>query len=162
MLLGLPLHPIVIHFPIALLLVGVLVQIAGLITKKDWLSRASLLMLILGALGTFFAVRSGHAAEETVIETPAIEATLERHEDLGEWTMWFFLVLAASRVALGWWRKPPPAIHWIFVVAWLGGAGLLVWTAYHGGELVYRHGAGVGTMPAATPRTGHAPGADDD
>lgn len=162
MFIELPWHPIAVHFPIALLLLGVLVDLAGVITKKEWLGRAALLMLIVGALGTFVAVRTGHAAEEAVIETPAIEETLDAHEDSGEWTMWFFVAIAAVRAGLTWWRKITPAMQWIFIAAWLAGAAMLLRTAYFGGELVYRHGAGVGTMSGATPRTGHTAPSDDD
>lgn len=150
MLGDLPIHPMVVHFPIALLIVGFLVELAGRLLRRPWLGHAALLLLILGALGAVAAARTGEAAEETVLETPAIEEVLEEHEEGGKQTMWLFLGLAALRSVLAWLKRDTAVVGWIFLVLWAGGLVLLYETAHHGGELVYKHGAGVAaTAPVA-------------
>jgi uncharacterized membrane protein len=148
MLLNLPLHPIIIHFPIALLIAGLGVDIAGWILKSDWLKRSATLLLILGSTGAAAAVWSGNVQEEMILKTPAIERTLETHSDSGELTMSLFLAIAATRAALLWMRRLTPRVHLLFIAAWVVCAGLLVRTAYYGGEMVFDLGAGVGASAA--------------
>ena len=155
MLPDLPLHPMLVHFPIVLLTVGFAVDVAGLALKKDWLLRAGLLLLILGTLGAIAARQSGKEEEETIIETPAIEETLDTHEDSGTFTMWFFVGITLVRAALTFWKKFTPAMHWAFTILWAIGIALVIRTAYYGGTLVYNHGAGVAAGTAA----GGSPGA---
>jgi uncharacterized membrane protein len=162
MIFGLPVHPMLVHFPIALLIAGIAADVAGLGLKKAWLSHAGLLLLVLGTLGTIAAVWSGSEAEESVVETPAIEATLDTHEDSGKLTMWYFITITVARSALVWRRKLTPAVHTVFVLAWLGGVGLVARTAYYGGHLVYEHGAGVAAAHTGTAAPAGHQGDDDD
>jgi len=55
-------HAMVIHFPIALLLVGFLSEITGLGFKKPFFNRAAFYLLLLGALGTIASYLAGNAA----------------------------------------------------------------------------------------------------
>lgn len=148
MLADLPLHPIIVHFPIALLVTGFLVELAGAILRRAWLTNAGLLFLVIGTLGTVAAARSGEAAEHEIVETEAIAPTLEEHEEGGKRTMWYFLALTAVRGTLAWRRRFTPIVRWVFLLLWAAGLFLLAETAYHGGELVYEHGAGVAAVPA--------------
>jgi uncharacterized membrane protein len=147
MTLDLPIHPIIVHFPIALLSAGFLVDLAGRAMKIEWLGKAALLMLVTGALGTIAATRSGSVEEDRILQTPAIHETLEEHEDGGKMTMWIFLGLAAARLAFTWRRKFGQVMGWLFLVLWAAGLVLLVETAHHGGQLVYIHGAGISAAP---------------
>lgn len=56
------LHAMVIHFPIALLMTGVLSEIIGLFSKKLFFKHAAFYLLILGALGAIVAYVSGSYA----------------------------------------------------------------------------------------------------
>ena len=143
-----PLHPQLIHFPIALLVTGLFVDLAGRITRRDWLTHAALIFLVVGTLGTVAATQSGKAQEDQILTTPEIHEVLEEHEEGGKRTMWFFLVITTARVGLAWRRKFTPMMSWIFVAVWSVGLVLLFETAHHGGELVYTHGAGVSAVSA--------------
>ena len=155
MLAELPIHPMIVHFPIVLLITGFFFDLAALLLKKTWLGQAALLLLVLGSLGAVSAVLAGHAEEDRILKTPAIEHTLEEHEEGGELVMWVFLGITAVRGGLTWWGKFTPAMRWLFLAVWAAGLGILVVTAYHGGELVYRHGAGVAAV--AAPAGGGSP-----
>ena len=53
------LHPMLVHFPIALALVAFLLDVAGYRFKQDWLSKASVTLTVLATLGALAAILSG-------------------------------------------------------------------------------------------------------
>ena len=57
-------HPMVVHFPIALLLSAWLLDVLALITKRPRLHQFALCHLMLGVLGAGAAVLTGLQAEE--------------------------------------------------------------------------------------------------
>lgn len=143
-------HPIVVHFPIALFLTGFALDVIGHIFQRETLKRAGLILVILGALGALAAMLSGQVAEESVEEqlSKAGERVLDTHEDLGKLTAYLLLAVAAIRVLIetGWlnrWRLVAGAALAIYLIAGVIGLGTLTVTGYYGGELVYRYGAGV-------------------
>ena len=152
------LHPLVIHFPIALLLVAPLFVIAGILMNpkkgRQFLIAAFFLML-LGTAGTFMAIATGEAAGEVAQRTTAISAVLERHEDLAETTRIIFSVLTIIFSTILFLprllkRETTTAVARILPLAFLlfygAGTVVLVNTAYNGGRLV--HEFGIRAIPA--------------
>ena len=46
-------HPVIVHFPIALIIVALAIDLVGLIFRKiSWIPRMSTVLFVLGALGT--------------------------------------------------------------------------------------------------------------
>ncbi len=144
-------HPLVVHFPIALLLVAPLFVVLGLILPKQWngLATAALVLMILGTLGAFVAVSTGEAGGELVERNEAISATLEHHEDLAETTRTVFAVLTlifaaivVTPVVLRTTVKPMlrTGLCVAFLCLYAFGAVLLANTAHEGGRLVHEHG----------------------
>lgn len=146
------LHPLVIHFPIALLLVAPLFIIVGIIVnpqKGRPFLIAALVLMLLGTAGAFFAIATGEAAGEIAERTPAVSAVLERHEDLAEMTRIVFSVLTLLFAAILLLprllkREPSVATARILPLAFLlfysAGAVILVNTAHNGGRLVHELG----------------------
>ena len=58
------LHPKIIHFPIAFLLVYLLLEMLGAIMKKDFFSKVAHLFLLFGVLGALAAVLTDNQAED--------------------------------------------------------------------------------------------------
>lgn len=140
-----PLHPSVIHFPIALSLVGVLLDLLSRHRRGRPLEPAGLVLMVLAAAGGIVAVLTGEAAHDEAVVPQAAAALVARHEQLGEIAMWALIVLAAARIALaarGWFRG---AAAWAYVLAAAVVAGLVGYQGHVGGQLVFRHG--VGTAP---------------
>jgi uncharacterized membrane protein len=148
------LHPLVIHFPIALLLVAPLFVAAGLVIRRRsaTLSAVALTLMVLGTAGTWVAVATGEASAELADRTPAISAAIEQHEELAETTRAVFtgltLVFAAILAAQTWLPSWIPAAvnvaaQVVFLAAFLAGTVLLANTAHHGGVLVHEHGVHV-------------------
>jgi len=140
-----PFHPAVVHFPIALSLVGLLLDLLSRHPKARSLAPGGLVLMVLAALGGIAAVLSGQVAEDDAAVPRAARDLLERHEELGDVAMWALLVVAAVRVVLalrgafrGW-------AAWVYLALALAVCGLVGYQGYLGGELVFRHG--VGTLP---------------
>lgn len=142
------LHPLVIHFPIALLFAAVLFDFLGLIRRDaTWLAKAALLLFVLGAIAAIVAVITGHEAAEGLFHAGLLPksagADLHTHAELGEDTAWFFGIYAVIRLILTWWGKMSQLSF--AVIAFLvgfGGLFLVYETAEHGGKMVYDHNLG--------------------
>ena len=129
------LHPAVVHFPIVLLTVG---WVAGLLSRRvEWLAKPASWLLWVGAVAAWATLGLGLLAEETAPHVPPAWQTLNRHETLAWWTAGVFTALALWRWRLGRWREG------VFLMLWTAACGLLLTTAYFGGELVFTHGMGV-------------------
>ncbi len=161
------LHPLVVHFPIALLLVAPIFIVLGLAARRNGpaFSVAALVLMVLGTAGAWVAVATGEASAELADRSPAINAAIEEHEELAETTRLAFTGLTAAFAALvivprlmnrQISRPAMAALHGGFLVLFLGGMVLLANTAHHGGLLVHQHGVHV-LLPASevpAPSTG--------
>ena len=137
-------HPLIVHFPIALLVIAVLADFVGLILKRYvWLKPAALWLYVLGALGTVAAYFSGKQAADVVNFPAPSFPVISSHADLALFTMLFFGIYALIRLVLAWkkWERNFVVSIVLFVVAF-GGLGLVQQTAERGGELVFRYGVG--------------------
>ncbi len=137
------LHPMAVHFPIALLLVGFVSDLAGIVLKKELLSKVALILLLTGALGLAVAYLSGRAAGEGLAEGGALKEALEAHEDSAVMTLWLVIAAVAVRLVLAAAKKYSGALRWIPAVLLLAGALAVARTGHLGGQLVYKHAAGV-------------------
>jgi uncharacterized membrane protein len=159
------LHPIIDHFTIALLAMGVLVDVVGYVigilfdnrsprTKGfgERLSGAALVLLIPGAISAIFSRLTGESEAERVWDTisPAAQqilfsdtgsARFLSHAVLGTYLMYAFVALAAWRVLLEIWTKLKQTQPVYLVVAIVALCALL-YQGKTGGELVYDHAAG--------------------
>jgi|CXWL01.1.fsa_nt_gi uncharacterized membrane protein len=147
------LHPIVVHFAVALLVVGVLLRLVALTGKLAFANHAAFLLLVLGTLAAVVAVPSGHDAHEAAEGIPGAGPLVREHEELGERTRNLFVVVALVEIAalIAFSRKPKLArgLRLASALAGIGGGVVLYEAAEHGGELVYSWAGGVGTRTGA-------------
>ena len=89
------LHPLVIHFPIALLMIAPVFILIGMFLKRSAreFALSALILMLLGTVGTYVAVETGEAGAKLVERTPEINAVLERHEEMAEQTRLLFTLL---------------------------------------------------------------------
>jgi uncharacterized membrane protein len=136
------LHPMVVHFPIALLGFFVLVDWASVIFKKtSWQTYASF-CLNMGVLSAVFTVFLGYKAAYSVTHDELSHQIMENHEHLA------LAVLALSSILLLWraifsrfLAQKPSSIASLIMSACLG--ILLILTADLGAFMVYGHGVAV-------------------
>lgn len=128
------LHPMVVHFPIALLLTGVAFDLVGLRLGREDLRQVGLYALGVGLAGALLAVITGVASEERAEEfLPLAEALADTHKVLALTAMALFgaLFLWRLRGSQGGRAMPPyTALAVAAVVA-------LTATGYTGGKMVY-------------------------
>jgi uncharacterized membrane protein len=137
------LHPMMVHFPIALLIVGFLAELVGLVLKREFFNRMGLILLILGTAGVAAAYLSGHSAAEGLNEAGPLKMAIENHEDAALLTLWIMIVTLVARSTLVVFKKYTGVLRWIPLVLFLVGVASMVRTGYYGGELVFKHAAGV-------------------
>jgi uncharacterized membrane protein len=144
-------HPVLVSFPIALLLAAPLLLVVSLILRKSWRSwaTAALLLMALGTLAAWLAVSSGHAAGQLVDKSQALERVIGRHEELGMMTRNLYtaltLLLAFVVMLPGMLRRPLPEAARIaalaaFLLLYAAGTSWLTLTADAGGRLVHEFG----------------------
>ena len=172
------LHPIITHFPIALLLVAPVFLVLALLLKthEKGLLIATAVTMILGVVGAFVAVSTGEAAGELAERMPGVEAAIERHEELAELARNLFAGLAGLLGVIVVWRlvmkstrRAPFIVVGILYLALHAGASLVLANAAHeGGRLVHEFGVRAMLTPASaagTPAAGidtAKPAQDDD
>jgi uncharacterized membrane protein len=141
------LHPLVIHFPIALLLAYVLLETIGIIFNKDFFSKTAHLFLLLGVLGLVAAVLTGNSAENVARQWIKAGAhiplnAIENHEDFANTTLWFFTGLLVLRTYLVLKNKFTGSLKYVVLILAFAGVYFIYQTGYYGGKLVYGYGAG--------------------
>jgi uncharacterized membrane protein len=135
-------HPVLVHFPIALLVLCVVFELAAWFTRKSDLSMVGWWMQVLGTVGVILATLSGVVAEASVgVALLRAADTFALHEQLAFVTCVVFAALLFFRLSS---RRALPA-GWprLYLAALTGGVILLLLTGWFGGELVFSYGIGV-------------------
>ncbi len=136
------LHAMIIHFPIALLMAGFLAEIIALFNKKEFFKNAAMFLLLLGALGAIAAYLSGSSAGEGIEEGP-LKIPMEQHELAAQITLWLAIVTALFQVVIFFFKYNRLWTKWAVIILFTALVGSVSVTGYLGGQLVYKHAAGV-------------------
>jgi uncharacterized membrane protein len=134
-------HALLTAFPVALLTVAVLFEIAAVALRKDALRRTGFALLLVGTLGAGAAVLAGLQAEEGVAHGGPAHELMEHHEQLAFITLGTFAVAALWRLVRE--RKMGGGERFVVLLISLGGLLSLAYTGHHGGQLVFEHAAGI-------------------
>jgi len=136
-------HPMIIHFPIALWLVAVLFDFLSLLRSETWLRNSAMSLYGLAAISALAAYFSGDQAIDMVAIPFQGELTASNHSDWGHYTLYFFIAYALIRLLLIWkqWDKKKIVAIALFVLGVVG-MGMVANTADIGGKLVYKYGVG--------------------
>jgi uncharacterized membrane protein len=132
-------HPALIHFPIALLLAGVAVEVVAQLRRRASLARAGVGLLVAGVVAGVVAAAAGAVSYFTVpAHTDAAHRQMEAHLVAASAALVLFAVLAVAR----WRRRDRPASA-LALSGGVAASALLIAAAFLGGQAVYHGGAGV-------------------
>lgn len=158
-----PLHPKLVHLPIALAVLMPLVSSGlliawwrGALQRRTWIIAIALQALLVAS--GLLALRTGEGDEERV-ERAVPEAVIEAHEEAAEGFVITAAVVLVVALGAGLIRRERAA-KTLAALAALGTLGVLgagYRTGQAGGDLVYRHGAASAWTSPGT----QVPGGDD-
>jgi uncharacterized membrane protein len=136
------LHAIVIHFPIALLIVGFLTELVSLFLMKPFFKQMAFYLLLLGTFGTIVSYLSGDAAGEGM-EGGSLGRAIELHEEAATIALWLTITTAVLYLLVFIFKYNRKWVRVVSVLLFACVVGAIARTGYLGGQLVYKHGAGV-------------------
>ena len=142
-------HPAVVHFAIALLLIGPTMDALGLLLRRESLLLAGRWNVLVGAGMLALAELSGFSATSGLSpHSAAGQALLNLHTALGHLCVAIWLPLAVWRAVTD---LIPRRARTLYLTLSFTGATLIFAQAALGAALVYRHGVGLSPAARAEP-----------
>lgn len=130
------LHPALVHFPIALLPTSLVADSLGRLSGSETLLEMGRRTMPIAAASAALAGIFGLVAQQTVELDDDTTDMLITHRNLNLAATALTFVMAARRAA----RKRPSLRY---LAAGFAGLGVVTYSAYLGGHMVYEHGVGV-------------------
>ncbi len=162
------LHVVLIHFPMAMLIVGVSIELFSFLWPRGSFRMSGRWMILLGALSAVPVTFSGIYALADVarMNNPIGDVPWEDVKAASPWlsqpAIWhvmrthvIFQSAATGMAALavviwlGCTDVGRKSMHWPVLVLLVGSVGIIAAGAWNGGELIYHHGVSVQTGAAA-------------
>ncbi len=140
-------HPIFVHFTVALLLLSVGLYVVTPFVKpplKEQWQTVAHWSLWFGAAITIITGFAGLYAYNTVAHDTPSHLAMTDHRNWAVVTIVLFLALAVWSIT---WVRKGKELGKVFVICMVIAGGVLASTAWRGGEVVYRYGLGVMSLP---------------
>jgi uncharacterized membrane protein len=140
-LLAAPLHPILVHFSIALTAASLAFDTTGVIARAPSLATAAWWSLATSTIATVGTIATGIISRLRLpMEEGPARSYLRAHMALGPIFLGLLLAMTVWRAML--WERAAE-VPWIYLAALGGVVCVMAVQGYLGGELVYRFGADV-------------------
>lgn len=133
-----PIHPKLVHFPIALMLTALALDVCSQIFKKEQLHKTAITIFVCAVLFTPIVVWSGLFEQDRLHMHHPV---LNQHKLYAFWIMWVSLASLPILWIIN--KTTPKYFRIIFTLLLLSLAILVTVTAHLGGRMVYEYGAGV-------------------
>jgi len=137
--MDLHLHPMIVHFPIALFISALGFEILSLVLKKDNFHEMASWLYLLAAVIAPFAAWTGleEAEEHNLVKHPVFDL----HRNFALLAVW----TALATLPVLWFvkKRAPHLLRIIFLVFLVLVVSAVSIAAYNGGRLVYDYGIGV-------------------
>jgi len=141
------LHPQIVHFVIALGLVGIALRLVSLVARASWLSPAAATLIIIAAAASVAAAKSGDQTHENSERIPGARLAVQHHELWGHRTRYVLLGVAGLEILTLLFASKGAGRPLRFLTA-AGGvaAGVCIFMVGDlGGDVVYEYAGGIGT-----------------
>lgn len=133
-------HPLVVHFPIALLCTSFFLDLLGTVLRRPNLYRIAMWNLALGLLGAGVAILTGLRAEALARHSFEIWQVMTLHKRLGFVVLGLGLIIFVIRLVKG--DLLLPRVRILILLLSGGMIAVLAWGAHLGGRLVFEFGVG--------------------
>jgi len=131
------LHPLIVHFPIALIIVGFFADVVYLFFKDEkCLSKTGFYLMVLGALAAIAAWSTGQLFTSEPTEGDIVKV-FARHETGALITMILMVLGATLRIYLVVKKKEETSMKWVVFAIYFLGFAAVVFTGLMGGTMVY-------------------------
>jgi len=141
----LPVHPALVHLPIAFVLLSVAADLTARLMKAEPRRAAfrtvGFWSLIAGLVGGALTIAAGYLDMNRAALTPETRELVDLHETIG----WVLAISLAILTAWRWliWHRGQMTINTAYLVAAFLVLGVTMFQGWYGGEMVYAYGAGV-------------------
>ena len=139
-------HPLIIHFAIALSLVGTCFRIVSLTGRFPFTGPAATSLILLGAVSVVVAAWSGEDAHIAVEAMPGVATVVQAHQIWGERTRNIVLLFASVELLALIFARQDKERPFLLASGVLGivSALCIMQTGKLGGDLVYAYAGGIG------------------
>lgn len=145
--MALNLHPPLTAFPLALIVLVVALEIYSWFRGEDWRKPIEF-VLVLTVVAVAAAFFSGYQASDGADQTFLVpDEPISRHHTAGRFLLFLIVPCAALRFVATRARFNARGFTVAYGVVLAICLGLVIYTGYLGGELVFIHGAGVSAAP---------------
>ena len=142
-------HPMLVHFPLALFPAAIALDLwilgrGGDLAARQPLPQTALVIYVAATLLAFGAILFGGIAFDAALARGFPEAAIEAHEDVAKWAFFVFAGVTAIRLFVYFRRMPLTRVRGgAIALVSVAGYALMLLAAYRGGELVYALGVNV-------------------
>lgn len=132
------LHPMLVHFPIALVIIGFLADLAALFFRKEaWLSKAAFYLLVLGTLSALAAWLTGNFFTSPMSDSAGeIKAT---HEFFAWLTLGSLIAATVVGIIIRSGKLKNSNLKWFAFALYALAVAFVSITGFYGGSLVYNY-----------------------
>lgn len=138
------LHPMIVHFPVALIIIGFLADLGGLFFKKEpCLTKTGFYLMILGTLAALAAVLTGEfftGADSLQGEVAQVEGN---HEIFAKVTLALMILASLFRIYIVWKKKEGSSLKWVAFGMYFLAMITVSITGFLGGTMVYNFMIGI-------------------
>lgn len=138
------LHPVAVHAPPVLLVLAAVAAVGYAVAGRPAWRWATLLLLVPGALVSWWAVETGETLYAAVEGEPQVEALVGAHQTAAGWTLWASAVAALAFLAVTLWMRrggrpdpAPPALRLLLLVPAVAAALAVAYAGHVGGLMVW-------------------------
>jgi uncharacterized membrane protein len=133
------LHPMIVHFPIALITIGFIADVASLFFKSEkCLSKTGFYLMVLGALAAIAAWSTGQLFTDEPTQGEIL-TVFGKHETGALVTMILMIIGSVFRIWLVVKKKDETQLKWVAFGFYLLAFIAVTFTGYLGGTMVYNY-----------------------